>query len=854
MPQCILRISYLVLLYLVFAFQIRVDAQPVIITGRITVNGGMEGLPFASIYAKGTNIKTASDFDGYYKLKLKQVPTSLSVTCIGFKTQTLTADKVQRTQNINFDLNAIDSTTKQLVELNKSQWSAIVLVQHAIDYMPSHNKARLEGYGFEAYTKIQTSFTDISDRFQNRKFFRPLKFAFNHIDSTTDNKPFLPFFISETVGDYYFEKKKLKSHELIKASKTSGLDNINISQFLGTTFAETEIYGDYIIIFKRQFLSPLSRVGINSYNYYLIDSTVLDKTKCYHIRFSPKSKKLLRLEGEFWLTDSTYAVKQINFKIRSKSNINLISGFNLHAEYVPVYDSVWMLKKENLTINFSSFKNWPSSRLQKNAFYKTYLINADRKTVDSLFKKDAPDISVKDSANLRTETYWKKARNNPAASGNESEVYHVIDTISRSRITKNYLMLMQTMFLGFANIGPVSIGNIFSFASKNNVQGWHFKLSLRTNQHLNKYVQFGGYLGYGVMDRKVRYGAQALGIIKREPRISVQASYRFDVVSDADANTFFLTPDFLAVAGIRRVENGGVIPIKLMEDREMRYGFFQEFKYGYSYSLGFKNQILTPKNFNFSYHTQSNEADPNTDITSATVSEFNLHQRFAWKERFIGSSFTRYSLGSKFPIVSMDYGFGVKHILGSQFSYHRLVFGVNDTRVLGPAGKLRINVEVGKVFGTLPYILLPTPNAAETYISHWPAFTTITRYLFVADRLVKAELDHHLGGLLFDRIPGFNKLKWREVWGAKMWWGDLSHANYVANYANMADNPLNTGIVKVQTADKIPFVEMCAGIENIAGFFRIDAVWRVTHLDPTGTRFSFRKGNFGVRLAFEVQF
>jgi hypothetical protein len=167
---------------------------------------------------------------------------------------------------------------------------------------------------------------------------------------------------------------------------------------------------------------------------------------------------------------------------------------------------------------------------------------------------------------------------------------------------------------------------------------------------------------------------------------------------------------------------------------------------------------------------------------------------------------------------------------------------------------LRWYIEAGKVWGTVPFLLLPSPNASETYISWWPGFNTITQYQFTADRYVEAMFDHHLGGLLFDRIPGFSRLKWREVWSTRMWWGDLTAANYTGNYANFADNPGNLGIVRLQTADKIPFVEMSAGIENILSFFRIEAVWRMTHLDPEGTRFSVRYGNVGVRLAFEVQF
>lgn len=161
---------------------------------------------------------------------------------------------------------------------------------------------------------------------------------------------------------------------------------------------------------------------------------------------------------------------------------------------------------------------------------------------------------------------------------------------------------------------------------------------------------------------------------------------------------------------------------------------------------------------------------------------------------------------------------------------------------------------MGKIFGALPFLFLQTADASETYVNSWTSFNTIHRYEFVADRYVKVFLDHHLEGLLFDQIPGIKKLKLREVYGMRMWWGDMTRANYAGNYANLQQNDNDNGPVKLLLADKVPLVEVNAGIENIVRFFRIDAVWRVTHLDPRGTRFSFRYGNFGVRIAFQLQF
>jgi hypothetical protein len=55
-------------------------------------------------------------------------------------------------------------------------------------------------------------------------------------------------------------------------------------------------------------------------------------------------------------------------------------------------------------------------------------------------------------------------------------------------------------------------------------------------------------------------------------------------------------------------------------------------------------------------------------------------------------------------------------------------------------------------------------------------------------------------------------------------------------------------------ADKVPYIELGAGIENIFKIFRVDAFWRATHTDSRGSAFSFKYGNFGVRLGIQLQF
>jgi hypothetical protein len=831
-------------------------AQTIIVTGRVTDKETNEGIPFANLTFKGANNRLSTDFDGYFTLEIKKTSDSLVASCVGYQSSALRIRRTSQTQKLNFELSRAVYTKKQQAAINRSESRALDIMHRVILLKKSHNRQKLSSYRYEAYTKIQVELDELNSRFQNQKIFKPFKFVFNDIDSFSQMQPFLPFFLTETVSDFHYQRSPVPSlREIIKASKVSGVNDVNVSQFLGNTYTNVNVYNDFIEILSRQFVSPASSPGLNNYTYYLVDSQYINHFKCYKIRFIPKQRRRqLLLQGDMWIADSVYAIKQISMSMRPGDDINLVKSLSLYNEFIPVKDSVWMLKREQISIHFIKPDKTPGLVARKTASYKNFVINERQSVLDSLFKNNSNDVTVGDSASFRSEAYWDNIRHD-TLSVSEQQVYDMIDTLSNMRVIKNYINLFQTLAIGYTDFGPIAIGDVRTFVGEDNNEGWRIKFGMRTNAVFSKYCRLGGYVAYGFSDKRVKYGLNFSTLIKKDPRRMLTASYYDDLTTSTNLNIYNGLPDLVSTYGLRRVEDGQYIPLKAISTHEFKLAYAHEFKFGYTITPGFLNRSLRPLTpFNFSYLTDANALNPNTVITSATVSEISITQRFAWQERFLCGDYWRTSLGSKFPILTLQYAFGIRRLMGGMFNYQRLNFTINDTRLLGLYGKLRWNVDVGKYFGDLPFILLQTPDASETYVNSWTSFNTIHRYEFVADRYVKVFLEHHLEGLLFAQIPGFKKLKLREVYGMRMWWGDLTSANYTGNYANMLANSADNGLVQLQLADKVPLVEVNAGVENILHFFRIDAVWRVTHLDPRGNRFSFRYGNFGLRIAFQIQF
>jgi hypothetical protein len=101
-------------------------------------------------------------------------------------------------------------------------------------------------------------------------------------------------------------------------------------------------------------------------------------------------------------------------------------------------------------------------------------------------------------------------------------------------------------------------------------------------------------------------------------------------------------------------------------------------------------------------------------------------------------------------------------------------------------------------------------------------FNKLNFFEFISDKYVGAFIENHWEGLLFDRIPLINKLKWRLVTLGRITYGSISDRHS----REMLLPPFT------KKFGNVPYAELAVGIENIFKIARVDLVWRVTHLDP----------------------
>src|SRR5207253_92388 len=133
------------------------------------------------------------------------------------------------------------------------------IIRNVIANKDNNDRQRLGSYEYETYNKVEFDLTRIPKEMREKKMLKKVKFVFDNVDSTfSDEKPSLPFFIIESISDFYYNKSPLRKKEVVRASKITGLENSSISQVMGDMYQNINIYGNNLLIFNKQFASPVS--------------------------------------------------------------------------------------------------------------------------------------------------------------------------------------------------------------------------------------------------------------------------------------------------------------------------------------------------------------------------------------------------------------------------------------------------------------------------------------------------------------------------------------------------------------------------------------------------------------------
>ena len=798
----------------------------------VVVDKTNQPIPFATIVFKKTNIGVVANEDGRFYIESPQKHSVLVVSSAGFSEREIYLEEAV-VYNFKVKLNEAESLNEVVVfagKTSKKNNPALDILRKIWERKRKNGLYQFDQYQMEKYEKVEFDMNTIDSAFMKNKVFKGMEFVFKHVDtSKVTGKTYLPIFINESLSDVYGDNRQKKVKEKLKANKTSGFEgNQQILSFLKDLYSDYSIYNNHLTFFDKSFTSPLSRTGVDVYNYVLRDSAYIDNKKCYNILFYPRRKNELTFKGDFWVNDSTFAIKKINMAVTKSANINWIKDIYIEQEFEVMNDSVFLLTRDYMMSDFALNKKEDSKGIygKRTTLYRNHEFN---KVKPLAFYKEEVNF-IDNEVYQKSDEYWQENRFEKL-NKDEAGVYKMLDTLQTVKKFKQMYSLVSILGSGYVEFKNFDYGPIFSSFGFNEVEGVRLRVGGRTYFGPNDPWRIQAFTAYGSDDQKFKYGLSGKWMVDKKNRIIISGGNRRDIEQIGASLTTtndVMGRSFASSALFTTGSNGKLTNINLsnlaVEIEPVKNLIFQ---------LGISHRTLVSASptFSLDYFTDLSRTTTQSEVKQ---SEANIQIEFMPNRRTIGYGVERDVVDNPYSRFFINYSHGFKGVLNSDFKYEKLQLYYKQPIIIGPLGRTNITMELGKTFGTIPLGLMSVIPGNQTYFTIENTFSNLNFYEFISDQYLTLKWDHNFNGRIFSRIPFMRKLNWREIIGIRGVYGSISNANRGINASGLAYNAPENG-----------YWEYSAGIGNIFKVFRIDFSWRGNYLNvPDATKFAI-KGAFG---------
>ncbi|MDT4797942.1 hypothetical protein D3C87_342600 [compost metagenome] len=796
-------------------------------------------LPYANVVFKGTTEGIITNEEGKFYLESKTTQNAIVVSFVGMEPKEIRLEKPV-TYNMEVNLGAGKMLNEVVIytgKTSKKNNPAIDILRKIWERKKKNGLRQFKQYEYDKYEKVEFDLNTIDSALMKSKLFRGMEFVFEQVDtSDVTGKSYLPIFINEALSQVYGDNTTGRIKEVAKANKNSGFsNNQQLIAFIKDLYADYDIYDNYLKFFDKDFVSPLSRTGINVYNYVLHDSTYIDNKWCYNIVFYPRRKNELTFKGDFWVNDTTFAIKKINLTASRGANINWVKEIYIEQEFEVLNDSVFLLTRDHMMSDFAFSKKDKSRGVygKRTTLFKNHKF--DIKKDDKFYKQDVnsydPEIYAK------SDEFWNENRFE-SLNKDEKGVYKMLDTLKTVKKFKRLYNLVSILGSGYIEMDNFDYGPIFSTFGYNDVEGIRIRTGGRTYFGPNDPWRIQAYTAYGFDDNQFKYGISGKVLLNKKNRFIVSGGNRRDIeqigVSLTTSNDL-LGRSFASSSLFASGDNSKLTSVNLTnfsaEIEPLKNLVFQA---GVSYRT---LKSASPNTFSLDYYKVLPTLENPQGIIESEVKqyEFNASIDYMPGRRPIGFGVERTNVDSNYARLFLSFSQGVKGLFGSDFDYEKVQFYYRQPVLVGGFGRLFTTFEAGKIFGAVPLGLMGVVPGNQSFFIIDNTYNLMNYYEFMADEYVSLHFEHNFNGRLFARVPFLRKLNWREIIGIKGVYGTISDEN----------RAINAQTAIPYTAPDDLYWEYHAGVGNIFKVLRIDFAWRGSYLNlPDANKFAV-KASFG---------
>lgn len=759
-----MKIIFLAFFSLIFSLQCFSQK----IKGVVTDKQG-KTLPYASVFIKETNTGTNTNSEGKYSIKLSPGTYTLVCQYVGYAREERSVKVSDTDIELDFILGMQEMTLGEVI-LKNGEDPAYEMIRNTIKKREYHQN-QYNRFTAEVYTKGQLRVRNYPKKILGRKV--------DFEDGDTSKQKML--YLSETVSNYAVDKPNKERIEVLSSKVSGQSDGFGLSAPGFFSFYDNNIFiGNNLN--PRGFISPISNNALNYYRYKFEGSFTEDGKEINRIKVTPRRKYEPLFSGYINIVDEDWRIHSVQLLLTKSSQMELADSLRIEQLYRPLTKDIWYISSQVIypAIKILGFDAYGS-------FINIYSnFNAEPEFTKKTFTSTL--LKYTDSANKKSIGYWEKTRPVPLMADEISD-YKKKDSLEQARKDPRYLdsldkrrnkinplmaLLFEQSVASQKSRTSFSFRPITELISFNPAEGWvinpdvTWTKRLDSNSLSRRTVFISPSIRYGFANKHFNAHLTAIYTFGKKYASSISVSggkrvFQFN-------NNSPIGQRGNSISSLLSEENR----MKTYEAIYLRGSYKQTIGSGFIINSAFQFQDRMPLDNRTDYTWRDKpdrEYTPNypNEIVSENIKR---HQSLvvllgvSWQpgNRYIELPDRKISIGSKYPLLSVQYIQSIKGLFGNDADFSKWNFNISDNVNFRLQGRLRYKLGMGGFINTntvqLPDFTHFNGNLSSFATEYVNSFQLLPIYQFSNTEkfYTLAHLEHNFNGFLTNKIPGLKKL------------------------------------------------------------------------------------------------
>ncbi len=739
---------------------LQLTAQPHYqVSGRVIDADTREPLAFVNIVISGTRSGVSTDIDGKFTLRSDQPIHAIQLTYVGYFPLQYSIPY----REVEGEMEGIViKLQRKIVDLNEVVILPTVNPAHRIIDSVLANRyqndpEKLKSFSYTSYEKtiftvnldtLLRSEQDSTGKWQSdTDFMEPDSAGMmitDTISSDTSLAEMKEFFSRQDLAimESVVERKFMapdRNYENVKANRVSGFQD-PIFVFLLSQIQSTSFYNEFFKIIDKNYINPISNGSKNKYIFIIEDTLYTERLDTvFIISYRPRpNTNFDGLQGVLYINSYKWAIQSA---IARPARLDGIS-IKIQQMYELIDDEQWFPVQLNTDVTFARVMVAAgTTRANMVGIGKSYIrdIVVNPELVRRQFATLGVDVDP--DSHEKPESFWNAYRID-TLSGRDKRTYEFLDSLGKEANLDRIANTFETLLNGKIPIKIIDL-DLDKFIKYNDYQGLYLGLGAHTNDKLSRRFKVGGYWGYGFKDKSAKYGADASYVINRRHEVTLGAKYSYDLQEFAGVRFFDDKDNILTGGNWRSFLVSRMNPTR---DLAASLGFrlLRDFRFGLDFRV-----LAKEATDGYTYQVASG------DGTAVGEDEFRFTQlgagfRFAFREEFIVTKRSRISMGTKYPVLWLQYTRGVEGWLDGEYDYNRIDVKIEKSFFTKYLGRTSLVLKGGYVDRAIPATELFNGNGSYRFFTIYApsSFGTMRMNEFLSDRYAALYFTHDFGKLL----------------------------------------------------------------------------------------------------------